>query len=174
MIFLLLEALCLIGLARLAVVYHRESLPRAPFSYEPVQVRPALPLDRRNPDPTQGRLQALRALIASISRSDRPIDSDRLVFAEVGSESAVVEETVKVLVRVEPSILIGRPPVDLVPTPQWTPRYRHPEWVEWTQTDTHDLAEIRFFGDQPDDLAVQRRWDEFGRAKHQARTGATR
>lgn len=147
----LLEALCLVGLARLAVVYHRESqpAPELEYAYEPEHRADGDPLKRRRS--WDGR-PAMRDAIATMSPDDPPLDA---------------------LVFVDRSILI-RPPVDLVPTPQWTPQYRRPEWVEWTTTDDHDLAEIAFFGGQPDDLAVQRRWDDFGAKHGKARTGATR
>lgn len=63
-------------------------------------------------------------------------------------------------VYVEPSVLIGRPPVRLVTAPPWTPRHRAPEW---SQTDEHRFAFDDFFDGLPDDEAKQREWVGAGR-----------
>jgi len=128
MIFLLLEALCLAGLARLAVVYHRESkpAPRPKRMYEAVQVRPSLLLPVRPEG--MASMKAEIALIPEGFSRPRVVEVAEVIDAPPG--------------------YVPAPPVKL------RTRKEHEDWrfdtVEWV------IARDSWFEGLPDDRAVMK------------------
>lgn len=67
-------------------------------------------------------------------------------------------------VHVERSVLIGLPADGFVATPEWR-MPKHRKTPDWIKTDEHKFAWSDFFADEPDDLAIQRKWDGAGLVK---------